>query len=97
MGTTRKIKVGGGWGVIFGKMENAWVIIQGDNSAEHYVLLSDLILMNFFKSFMIMKLKICTSGKSVGKICLKAIRDTFFQYMVCSQRMNAVRHEGKEE
>ena len=64
--------------MIFGKMENARVIIQGDNSAEHYVLLSDLILMNFFKSFMIMKLKICTSGKSVGKICLKAIRDTFF-------------------
>ena len=67
VGTTRKIKVGGGWGVIFGKMENAQVIIQGDNSAEHYVLLSDLILMNFFKSFMITKLKVCTSGKSVGK------------------------------
>ena len=34
---------------------------------------------------MIMKLKIYATGKTLGKICLKAIRD-FFQYVVCDQR-----------
>ena len=33
-----------------------------------------------------MKLKMCTTGKTFGKICLKAIRDTFFQHVVCNQR-----------
>ena len=44
---------------------------------------------------MIMKLKMCTIGKIFGKICLKAIRDTFFQYLVSYQKRNEVRYEGK--
>ena len=46
---------------------------------------------------MITKLKMCTTGKIFGKICLKAIRDTFFQYVVCNQRRDGVSHEGKGE
>ena len=42
-----------------------------------------------------MKLKMCNIGKIFGKICLKAIRDTFFQYLVSNQRRNEVRYEGK--
>ena len=44
---------------------------------------------------MIMKLKMCTIGKIFGKIYLKAIADTFFQYVVCNQVRDGVRHEGK--
>ena len=33
--------------------------------------------------------------KIVGKICLKAIGDTFFQYVVCNQARDVVRYEGK--
>ena len=46
---------------------------------------------------MIMKLKMCTTGKIFGKICLKAVRDTFFQYVVCNQERDGVRYEGKGE
>ena len=34
--------------------------------------------MSFFKLVMIVLLKIYGTGKIFGKICLKAIRDTFF-------------------
>ena len=44
-----------------------------------------------------MKLKMCTIGKIFGKIYLKAIRDTFFQYVVCNQGRDGVRHERKGE
>ena len=39
----------------------------------------------------------CTTGKTFGKICLKTITDTFFQYVVCNQRRDGLRHEGKGE
>ena len=39
--------------------------------------------MNFFKLVMILLLKIYTAGKMFGKICLKAIGDTFFSN-ICS-------------
>ena len=42
-----------------------------------------------------MKMKMCTIGKIFDKICLKAIRDNFSQYMVCNQARDGVRHEGK--
>ena len=42
-----------------------------------------------------MNLKICNTDKIFDKICLKAIRDTFFQYLVSNQRTDEVRHEGK--
>ena len=44
-----------------------------------------------------MRLKMCTTGKTFGKICLKTITDTFFPYVVCNQRRDGLRHEGKEE
>ena len=44
-----------------------------------------------------MKLKMCTAGKIFDKICLKAIRDTFFQYVICNQGRDGVRHKGKGE
>ena len=44
-----------------------------------------------------MKLKLYTTSKISGKICLKAIRDTFFQYVVCNQEREKVGHEGKAE
>ena len=46
---------------------------------------------------MIMKLKMCTTGKMFGKVCLKAIRDNFFQYVVINHGRDGVRHEGKGE
>ena len=39
--------------------------------------------MSFFKLVMIVLLKIYTAGKMFGKICLKAIGDTFFSN-ICS-------------
>ena len=84
-------------GNIFGKMGNRGGIIQGDNSAGHCFVLRNLIPMNFFKYAMIMKLKICTTGKMFGKICLKTIRDTFFRYVVCNQARDGMRHERKGE
>ena len=45
-----------------------WGIILGDDPAGHFFVLRDLITMNFFKSVMIMKLKIQTVGKIFGKI-----------------------------
>ena len=43
--------------------------------------------MSFFKLVMIVLLKIYAAGKIIGKISLKAIRNTFFfQYVVCDQR-----------
>ena len=44
-----------------------------------------------------MKLKMCTTGKTFGKICLKTIRDTFFQNVVCNHKRDGMRHEGKGE
>ena len=37
-----------------------------------------------------MKLKISTTGKILGKICVKAIRD-FLQYMICNQERDGER------
>ena len=42
-----------------------------------------------------MKLKICTTGRPFDKICLETIRDTFFKHVVCNQRKDGVRYEGK--
>ena len=44
-----------------------------------------------------MKLIMCTTGKIFGRIYLKAIRYTFFQYVVCNQERDGVRDEGKGE
>ena len=44
-----------------------------------------------------MKLKMCTTGKTFCKICLKTIRDNFFQHVVCNQRRDVVKHEGNGE
>ena len=44
-----------------------------------------------------MKLKMCTTGKLSGKICLKAVRDFLHQYVVCNQGRDGVKHEGKGE
>ena len=52
---------------------------QGDNSARHCFVLTDLNPMNFFKYVIIMKM--CTTDKIFGKICLKASRDIFFQML----------------
>ena len=84
-------------GDIFSKMENTGGVIHGEISAGHCFVLRDSIPMKFFKKVMIMKLKMCTTGIIFGKICLKAIRDTFFQYLVCNQGRDRVRHEGKGE
>ena len=69
-------------------------IIQGDNSTGPCFVLKKLIQMNFFK-FIIMKVKMCTTGKSFGEICLKAPRDAFFQYVICDEVRGKVNHEGK--
>ena len=42
-----------------------------------------------------MKLKISTTSKVFDKICLKSIRNTFFQHAVCNQGGDGVRHEGE--
>ena len=42
-----------------------------------------------------MKLKIFTISISFGKICLRAIGDTFFQYVVCDEGRDGLRQEGK--
>ena len=39
----------------------------------------------------------CTTGKIFGRIYLKAIRHTFFQYVVCNKERDGVRDEGKGE
>ena len=39
----------------------------------------------------------CTTGKIFGKICLKAVIDTFFQYVVCNQEKDGVRHKKHSE
>ena len=44
-----------------------------------------------------MQLKMCTTGKHSGKICLKAVRDFLCQYVVCNQGRDGVKHEGKGE
>ena len=46
---------------------------------------------------MIMKLKMCTTGEKFVSVYLKAIRDISFQYVVCHQRQDGLRHEGKRE
>ena len=76
-------------------MGNTVGMLKGDNSAGYCFVLRVLIPMNFLKYVVIMKLKMCTIGKIFGKICPKAIGDTFFQYVVCNQRRDGVRHEGK--
>ena len=40
-----------------------------------------------------MKPKMCTTGKIFGKICLKAVRDTFFQYVIWNQERDEVRYK----
>ena len=57
------------------------MIILGDNPARHCFVLRDLSPMSIFKLVMIVLLKIYVAGKIFGKICLKAIRDTFFSNM----------------
>ena len=42
-----------------------------------------------------MKLKMCTTGKTFDKICLKTIRDTFFQHVVCNQRRDGMRYKER--
>ena len=59
--------------------------ILGDNPAGHCFVLRDLFPMSFFKLVMIVLLKIYTTSKIFGKIFLKAVGDTFFQYVVCDQ------------
>ena len=44
---------------------------------------------------MIMKLKIYTTGKMFGKICLKPVGDIFFQYVICNQERDGVRQKKK--
>ena len=44
-------------------------------------ILRDLYPMSFFKLVMIVLLKIYAAGKIFGKLCLKAIRNTFFSNM----------------
>ena len=39
-----------------------------------------------------MRLEMCTTGKILGAMFLKAITDTFFQYIVCNQGRDEVRH-----
>ena len=62
--------------------------MQGENSARHCFLLRNLIPMKFF---VIIKLKMCTTGKIFAKVCLKTIRDTFIQYVTCDQTRNRVK------
>ena len=50
-----------------------------------------------FKQVVIMKLKMFTKDNIFGKICLKAFRDTFLQYLICNQGRDGVRHEEKRE
>ena len=47
----------------------------------------DLVASSFSKYIIIVQLKMHTTGKIFGKICLKAVRDTYFflQYVVCDQ------------
>ena len=45
---------------------------------------------------MIMKL-ILPQAKLLGKICLKAVRDTFCQYVACNQERDGVRHKKYPE
>ena len=51
--------------------------------------------MDFFKQLVIKKM--CNTSKMFSKISLKAIADIFFQYVVCNQGRDGVRHEGKGE
>ena len=44
-----------------------------------------------------MKLKMCTTGKIFGKICLKAVRDSFFQYVIWNQERDGARHKKYTE
>ena len=44
-----------------------------------------------------MKLKMCTTCKIFRKICLKANRDIFFNYVVCNHEKYEMRRESKEE
>ena len=55
---------------------------------------------DFSKLFQISRdyeIKMSNIGKSLGKICLKAITDTFFQYGVWDQAVDRVEHEGKRQ
>ena len=44
-----------------------------------------------------MKLKMCTTCKFFRKICLKARRDIFFNYVVYNHGKDGMRRESKEE
>ena len=44
-----------------------------------------------------MNLKMSITSKIFGKLCLKFIIDTFFQYVVCNQGRDWMKHEEKRE
>ena len=52
-----------------------------DDRAGQCFALRDLFQMSFFKLVIIALLKIYNASKIFGKICPKAIRDTFFSDM----------------
>ena len=56
----------------FGKREDTGGegMILGENSAGHCFVSRDLIPINFFKKVMNVKLKMQTTGKIFGKICV---------------------------
>ena len=56
-------------------------IILEDNPAGHCFVLKDLFPISFFKLVFIMLLKVFAADKIFSKICLKAIRATFFSNM----------------
>ena len=77
---------------MFRKMRDTGCIIQGNNSPGHCFVLRDFIPMNFLKQVVIMRLQICTTSTIFVKICLEAVRDTFFQYLICDQGKKGVKY-----
>ena len=73
------------------------LLIPRDNSAGHCFVFRDLRPMNLSKKAVIMKLKICKTGKILDKICLKAIRDTFFPICVLRPSGDGESHKGTLE
>ena len=71
-----------------------WVIqevqIRDMNLLDSFVL-RELIPMSFCKK--VMKLRICTTGKTFGKICLQTNKNTFSQHVFCNQRRDKVRRD----
>ena len=74
--------------MIFGKIGD---IIQRDSSVGHCFVLRDLIPMNFYETENMhyrQNFWLNLSKKDIS-------RDPFFQYVVCNQGRDRVRHEGK--